>query len=176
MAETLTAIACPKHGTGCVLSVVTAPKEEVEFPISPESWLLEFTQARPHYRIKELRHDPATLTGAGLLSGDLITVPKTAEGRINWLEKRAKRYEEAATEIEDKLTLVERGLASAQSHSFKVAELYARHREQYTAERGELLRDLGLALVTAGELQEQVERLEQFVTRKRRWKKKWQSA
>lgn len=176
MAETLTAIACPKHGTGCVLSVVTAPKDEVEFPISPESWLLEFAQARPHYRIKEMRHDPATLTGAGLLSGDLITVPKTAEGRINWLEKRAQRYEEAAGELEFKLTEMDRDLRSVRSHSFKVAENYERHREQYVDTTRQASHDLGLALVAVGELQEQVERLEKFVTRKRRWRKKWQSA
>jgi len=173
MADAVTALSCPEHGSGCVLQVVTAPRGEVDAPLAHKAWLTEFMVARPGDAVREMRHTSSADAPSRLLLGELIVMPATAEGRINWLERRAERLEAAhdadVTTVADltaKLAALNARMAEEEATTSRLADQVGDSWHAVGDER------LERAHADRG-LRDAVDRLEAFVTRRKRWKKAW---
>ena len=167
---TRTAITCPQHSS-CVCMFISVPKAELNgrrplrLPDEYRDWVAAQTGV-----VVAVEHHPSPTNPDGLLVGDLIIAPRDIGDRTLEAERGLARHQKVLEQQGTSISSVNSVAYSARSDLMQLRADFVRARREH-AEWHE-----GMAQIAAYEkriLQHRLDELEAFVTRRKRWKKKW---
>lgn len=173
MSERRTAINCPQHGD-CVCVLVSVPEGELgerralKLPQHYTPWL------RAHGElIIAVEHSPAPPHPDGLLVGDLIIAPKDIGPRMTRAEALQTLHTQALATHGTELATTKHDVENLETDvdHLEVDQRLALEDSRNT--RAALLNELAKRDRTIAGLTAHTARLEAFVTRRKRWRKKW---